>query len=158
MRRTRHLAVAGLALLALSGCVGSEARLSHQEYEREMQAIARDMNAKALGLEQLVSAPSQDAFSQLLRDVGDMMSEAAGRVGDINPPEEIDELHSELADALGETADILDRAADRASDGDFFAAMAVLDEAPDDLGEAVRQAIVDIRTAGYYIGDNDDWG
>jgi hypothetical protein len=40
MRRTRHLAVAGLALLALSGCVGSEARLSHKEYEREMQAIA----------------------------------------------------------------------------------------------------------------------
>ena len=152
------LAATGLALLASTGCMGTEARLSHQEYEREMQALARDMNAKALGMEQLVNAPSQDAFSQLLRDVSDMMREAAGRMEDINPPEEIDEPHGKLADALGETAEILDRAADRANDGDFFGAMTVLDEAPDDLGADVMRAITEIRTAGYYIGDSDDWG
>jgi hypothetical protein len=111
-----------------------------------------------LGMERLVSAPSEDAFSQLLSEVSDMVDEAAGRLEDINPPEEIDEPHGKLADALGEVAEILDRAADRANDGDFLGAMTVLDEAPDDLGADVLEAIAEIRTAGYFIGDSDDWG
>jgi hypothetical protein len=152
------LAAAMLALFSSTGCMGSEARLSHQEYEQEMQALARDMNAKGLEMERLVSAPSEDAFSQLLSEVSDMVDEAAGRLEDINPPEEIDEPHGKLAQALGEVAEILDRAADRANDGDFLGAMTVLDEAPDDLSADVLQAIAEIRTAGYYIGDSDDWG
>jgi hypothetical protein len=156
--RVLVLAAALLALLSSTGCMGTEARLSHQEYEYEMQALARDMNAKGLGMERLVSAPSEDAFSQLLSEVSDMVDEAAGRLEDINPPEEIDEPHGKLAEALGDVAEILDRAADRANDGDFLGAMTVLDEAPDDLGADVRRAIAEIRTAGYYIGDSDDWG
>jgi hypothetical protein len=36
-------------------------------------------------------------------------------------------------------ADILDEAADKAEDGDFFGAMAVLEEASEDLDSEVRQ-------------------
>jgi hypothetical protein len=55
-------------------------------------------------------------------------------------------------------ADILDEAADEAEDRDFVAAMAVLERAPDFLEADVRDAIRDIRTAGFYIGDEGDWG
>jgi hypothetical protein len=158
MRRTLFAALAALALLVPAACAGSEPRLSHQEYEREMQAIARDMEATGRGIELLATAPSQDAFGQFVRDVSDLIGEAARRINGIHPPEEIDEPHRELAAALSEIAGILDRSADRAEDGDFFGAMSVLEEASDDLGEDVRGAIAEIRTAGYYIGDNDDWG
>jgi hypothetical protein len=155
----RFLAAAALvAAFTLTGCVGSEPRLSHQEYEREMQAIARDLNAQAAGMEALASAPSGDTFVRILREVGDLVSEAADRVDAINPPEEIHDPHGALADGLDEMAGILDKAADRAEDGDFFGAMAVFEKAPDDLGAEVEQAIRDIRTAGYYIGDEEAWG
>jgi hypothetical protein len=156
--RALFVAVAAFGLLALAGCVGNEPRLSHREYEREMQAVARDLAAQAEGMQGLAGAPSGDVFGRLLRDVAGLMQEAADRVGDINPPEEIDEPHGKLAHALGDVADILDRSADRAEDGDFFGAMAVLDDAPDDLERDVRRTIAEIRTAGYYIGDSDDWG
>jgi hypothetical protein len=156
--RVLVLAAATLALLSSTGCMGTEARLSHQEYEREMQGIAHDMEATGRGIELLATAPSQNAFGQFIREVSDLMGEAAGRINEIHPPEEIDEPHGKLADALSEIADILDRSADRAENGDFFGAMSVLEEASDDLDTEVRQAIAEIRTAGYYIGDSDDWG
>lgn len=146
------------ALFSLSACAGNGARLTHQEYEREMQAIARDMQARALGMERLASAPSYDTFTQLLRELGDLVGEGADRLDSINPPEEIEGAHGTLADRLDEVADILDEAADEAEDGDFFAAMAVLERAPDFLDADVRGAIRDIRTAGFYIGDESDWG
>jgi hypothetical protein len=153
------LTVAALAaLLSLSACAGSGARLTHQEYEREMQAIARDMQARVGGMERLASAPSYDTFTQLLRELGDLVGEGADRLDSINPPEEIEGAHETLADRLDEVADILDEAADEAEDGDFFAAMAVLERAPDFLDADVRDAIRDIRTAGFYIGDESDWG
>ena len=153
------LTVAALAaLVSLSACAGSGARLTNQEYEREMQAIARDMQARALGMERLASAPSYDTFTQLLRELGDLVGEGADRLDSINPPEEIEGAHGTLADRLDEVADILDEAADEAEDGDFFAAMAVLERAPDFLDADVRDAIRDIRTAGFYIGDESDWG
>ena len=158
---TRALFLAGaalLALLALTACAGSEPRLSHQAYEAEMQAIARDMNARAAAMQQIASASSEDAFLELFRQVRDVMREAADRVGDINPPEEIDEPHGVLADALDETADIFERLVDHAEDGDVFAAMAALEDASTDIGRDVREAIAEIRAAGYYIGDNEDWG
>jgi hypothetical protein len=158
MRLSVLAATVSAALFVLTGCLGAEQRLSHQEYEREMQAIARDLNAQAAGMEALASAPSADSFAQILREVGDLTGEAADRVNAINPPEEIDEPHSTLADGLEEVADILDEAAEQAEDGDFFGAMAVVEEAPDDLAADVEQAIRDIRTAGYYIGDSHDWG
>jgi len=80
-----------------------------------------------------------------------------GSLGDINPPEEIDGPHGVLADSLDEIADVIGQAADRADDGDFLGAMSVLEGASDDLAEDVEHAIAEIRTAGYYIGDNDDW-
>ena len=155
------LIVAALAMLvSLSACAGSGsgARLTHQEYEREMQAIARDMQARTLGMQRLASAPSYDTFTQLLRELGDLVGEAGDRLDSINPPEEIEGAHGTLADRLDEVADILDEAADEAEDGDFFAAMAVLERAPDFLDADVRDAIRDIRTAGFYIGDESDWG
>jgi hypothetical protein len=153
------LALAALAaLLSLSACVRSEPRLSHQEYEREMQAIARDLKARAGGMERLVATPSQDSFVRLLRQMQELVDEGAKRVSAVSPPEEIDEAHETLADALDEVADILDEAADEAEDGDFFAAMGVLERAPDKLDADVRGAIRDIRTAGFYIGDEGDWG
>jgi hypothetical protein len=156
--RKALLAVAVLAALIPSACAGSESRLSHEEYEQKMQAIARDLQAKAGGMERLVTAPSQDSFVQLLRQLEVLVSEASDRVSAVNPPEEIDEPHETLADALGEVADILDDAADKAEDGDFFGAMAVLEQAPEDLDSEVRQAIRDIRTAGFFIGDEESWG
>jgi hypothetical protein len=157
--RKALLAVAVFAaLVSSSACAGAGARLSHQEYEREMQAIARDMAARAGGMETLASAPSQDSFAKLLRQLEVLVSEGADRVSAVNPPEEIDEPHETLADALQEVADILDEAADKAEDGDFFGAMAVLEEASEDLDSEVRQAISDIRTAGFYLGDDEAWG
>jgi hypothetical protein len=152
------LAAALLASFSLTGCLGNEPRLTHQEYEHAMQAIARDMNGNATEIREASSAPSADAFIELFADVRDLVREAADRVGDINPPEEIDEPHHELADALNETADVLDRVVDRAEDGDLFGAMSALEDAPDDIARRVREAIAEIRTAGYYIGDGDDWG
>jgi hypothetical protein len=146
------------ALLSLSACVRSEPRLSHQEYEREMQAIARDLKARAGGMEMLATAPSQDSLARLLRQLEELVSEGAKRVSAVDPPEEIDSPHETLADSLHEVADILDDAADKAEDGDFFGAMSVLEDAPEDLDAEVRRAISDIRTAGFYIGDNEDWG
>lgn len=159
MTRALFLAGAALfALLALTACAGNGPRLSHHEYEVEMQAIARDMNSKAAGMQQIANAPSEDAFVELFRQVRDVMQEAADRVGDINPPEEIDEPHGVLADALEETADILDELVESAEDGNVFAAMAALEDAPTDLERDIRAAIAEIRAAGYYIGDSDDWG
>jgi hypothetical protein len=153
------LVVAALAaLVSVSACGGSGARLTHQEYEQEMQAIARDMNARAGGMEMLATAPSQESLIKLLRDLEELVSAGADRVGAVNPPEEIAEPHETLADALEEVADILDEAADKAEDGDFFAVMGVLERASDDLDADVRGAIRDIRTAGFYIGDEGDWG
>jgi DNA helicase HerA-like ATPase len=147
-----------LALLSSTGCVGSEPRLSHQEYEVEMQAVARDMNAKAAGMEVLARAPSEATFAELLQEMGGVMRAAAERVGELNPPEEIDRPHEALADALDEIADIIGRAADSAENGDFLGAMSALEDAPDELARDVEQAIAEIRTAGFYIGDSDDWG
>jgi hypothetical protein len=153
------LAVAVLAaLVSSSACAEAGARLSHQEYEQEMQAIARDLEARAGGMERLVTAPSQDSFVQLLRQLEVLVSEGADRVTAVNAPEEIDEPHETLADALQEVADILDDAADKAEDGDFFGAMGVLEKAPEDLDSEVRQAISDIRAAGFFIGDEEAWG
>jgi hypothetical protein len=86
------------------------------------------------------------------------VSLGADRVSAINPPEEIDEPHETLADALHEVADVLEEAADRADDGDFFGAMSALEGAPEHLDSEILQAIRDIRTAGFYIGDDEDWG
>jgi hypothetical protein len=156
MSRALLITAAALAAFFLAGCVGSEPRLSHQEYEREMQAIARDMNSEAAGM--LANISSEEDFAEVFRRMGDLMREAADRVGDINPPEEIDEPHGKLADALDEAADILDRTIEQMDDGDFLGAMAALEEVPADLDQDVREAIQEIRTAGYYIGDSDDWG
>jgi hypothetical protein len=158
MSRTLLLALALLLALPLTGCMSSEPRLSHREYEVEMQAVARDMNAMAAGMDFLTRAPSEATFAELLQEVGGVMRAAADRVDDIHPPEEIDGPHGTLAEALDEIADVIDRAADRAEDGDFVGAMSVLEDAPDELARDVEQAIAEIRTAGFYIGDNDEWG
>jgi hypothetical protein len=152
-------AVAALAVLpSLTACGGAGARLTHQQYEQEMQAIARDMNARAGGMEMLATAPSQESFAEMLRQLEELFSAGADRVGAVKPPEEIENAHETLAEALHEVGDILDEAADEAEDGDFFAAMAALQRAPDDFDAEVRGAIRDIRTAGFYIGDEGDWG
>jgi hypothetical protein len=153
------VAVAALAaLLSLTACGGSGARLTHQEYEREMQAIARDMNARVGGMEMLATAPSQESFTRLLREMEELVSEGGDRVSSVNPPEEIESAHETLADALREAGDILDEAAGKAEDGDFFGAMSALEKAPDDFDAEIRGAIRDIRTSGFYIGDDGDWG
>lgn len=158
MNRVTAIAAAAVtALVFLTGCGGTEPRLSQQEYEAEMQAIARAMNADAAEMRQLASAPSEAAFVELLRAGRDALQDGADRIGDINPPEEIDGPHHDLADALGETADILDGVVGRAEDGDVFEALAALEDAPD-VGREIQEAVAAIRTAGYYIGDNDDWG
>jgi hypothetical protein len=147
-----------LALFPLTGCMSNEPRLSHQEYEVEMQAVGRDMNAKAAGMEVLARAPSEATFAALLQETGGLMRAAADRVGDINPPEEIDRPHGTLADALDEIADVIGEAADRAENGDFLGATSALEGASDELARDVKQSIAEIRTAGFYIGDSDDWG
>ena len=101
--------------------------------------------------------PREEAASHSRRASGAPLAERL-RLDSINPPEEIEGAHETLADRLDEVADILDEAADEAEDGDFFAAMAVLERAPDFLDADVRDAIRDIRTAGFYIGDESDWG
>ena len=154
------VAVAVVAALLSAGACGGEpgARLTHQEYEREMQAIARDMNARAGGMEALAAAPSQETFAKMLRQLEEVVSEGGDRVSSINPPAEIENAHEALADGLHEIGDILDEAADEAEDGDLFATMAALERAPDDFDAEIRAAIRDIRTSGFYIGDEGDWG
>ena len=158
MKKTLLLLAALAALLSAGACGGAGVRLTHQEYEQEMQAIARDMNARGSRMERLASAPSNETFITLLRELEELVGAAADRVGALKPPEEIDEPHETLTDSLHEVADILDEAADEAEDGDLLAAMGVLGRAPEELDADVRGAIRDIRTAGFYIGDEGDWG
>jgi hypothetical protein len=156
-RGAAFLAAAAAAALVLTGCLTSGPRLTQREYENEMQALTRDMEADMAAMQSLAAPPSPESFVQILEAASDALRNAADEMDGMNPPEEIDEAHGNLVDSFEEVADVLDEAAEQADDGDFDGAISEMNEG-EDAARRMTEAIREIRTAGYYIGDDTSWG
>ena len=144
-------------MLGLAGCMSSGPRLTQQQYEAKMQALTHEMQADGAAMKSFAASPSATTFDEILEQAADAFRDAADELDDMNPPEEIDGAHDDLVDSFRDVADVLDEAAEEADDGDFYAAMAKLSEG-DDAASKAEEAIREIRTAGYYIGDDSSWG
>jgi hypothetical protein len=98
----RHLVVlVGLAaILATAGCGGGsgggaagESRLSKQEYERDVQSIAKAARASELNSLHGSAHPSLAQYGLALSKA---MSEAAGRLGRLRPPADAAEDNTKI--------------------------------------------------------------
>jgi hypothetical protein len=149
MSRPRFLLLAVAALaVGLAGC-GSEARLSKSEYEQKLATAGRDLAEASKPLAQAKTGPE---FASGVERVQTELREAAGDLGSVTPPEDVEEANDRLVDALRGLADEFDKVKEAAKGGAKQAREAGARLARSKPSEEARVAVLEIERRGYDVG------
>ena len=121
------LLVGALAAVAvLAGCGGGSGdRLTKAEYEQEVAVLGESISSSFQGIS--ASTPPEE-LGEKLRGAQGALQELADRLGEISPPEEIEDAHGRLIEGLRSFSDDLVEVGGKleAAAGDSAAALAAL--------------------------------
>jgi hypothetical protein len=153
MRQAGVIVVA--LVLGAAGCggggAGSGDRLSKSEYEEQMRSIGSDLQDASSSVD-ISTTTDLDKVADAVADFQGELESAAGKVDDLNPPEDAEEETDKIAAALQAFANEfgkMEKAA-RAKDKDALqeAQQAVITE-----GAEAQQAANDLKAKGFDIGE-----
>jgi len=130
------VALIGIVVLAAAGCGGGDGgggdggeRLTKSQYEERIQALDKRLGSKATAfgvlINDLVNEPAKsdlDAVARATKEFQDVATEAVDEYEQINPPEEVDDLHRRLTDGTRAFVGDLDALRDEADKGNREAA------------------------------------
>jgi hypothetical protein len=142
------LALAGAVLLVVAGCGGGGGGgtpLSKAEYEQQMQAIGQDLS-KALDTSG-GSASAAEAVTTV-ENAQEMLREAADKMDEMTPPEDITTEHDQLVAGVRQFADDLDGVISALEEGNLQALSSMM--SLDSLQE-IQTASAAITSKGYDI-------
>jgi hypothetical protein len=146
MRLRQRLPVL-VAVLVVAGCGGDE-RLTKQEYAEKVRAVYGDVQKafQATNVPQGELASRVEAAQEQLRDSADELEA-------VEPPEDVETEHSQLAQGMRRYADDLDRLRNAAESGDQrtiedFNARIAQNEAVEQMAEAAER----MKFKGYDLG------
>lgn len=157
--RKRLPALALSALLAalavaVAGC-GGGARLSKAEYEAEVAAIGRDLEARFGDLGSRLGASDLSSLAALLARLGEALDTAAGRLSQLKPPEEVQAAQDQLVQAARDLADRAREVADTLQEAPLSELVSLQDELDLTRSDAFRrleQALDELKAKGYSLG------
>ena len=143
------MSVLGL-VAALTGCGGS-ARLSHDEYQRELRTTWRATGSAIVkGRLAVERASNAKGAAARIADIEDGVRDGADRLDELKPPADAEEPNSELVTALRAMADELETIRARSGDEglrprqDFGRQLERLEGV-----RRVRAALEKLQSAGY---------
>lgn len=128
----RLLAVALLAAFGLAACDTGDDRLSEEEYRTRLVAECQEANER---FETFEEEPPPEEFA-------DVLGEAADDIGELEPPEDLEEEHDDFVTALRDSSEAFQEAADAPPDeqeeamGQAFASFGPAEQAAEPLGLA----------------------
>jgi hypothetical protein len=153
MRQAGVIVVA--LVLGAAGCggggAGSGERLSKSEYEEQMQSIGSDLQEASSNVD-ISSTTDLDKVADTVADFQGELESAAGKVDDLNPPQDAEAETDKIADALHAFADEFGKMESAARDKDTDALKAA-QEAVITEGAEAQQAANDLKAKGYDIGE-----
>jgi nitrate/nitrite-specific signal transduction histidine kinase len=133
------LSLLGAVALLVGGCGGSsEPPLTKTEYVKQMKTIGRSLSSS---INSVASVTSPKDAATALGKVQDDLRNAADQMKKISPPENIQDQHEKLTQAVYDFADQLDPIIDKLSNGNL-AALA---------GVTTLQGFRDLQTAAGNI-------
>ena len=107
------LALAAVGLLA--GCGGGEERLSRAEFVSQADAVCRKYEARLDALGQPTNVEQLRSFADKALPIA---KDGREELGDLNPPEELEETYDAWLEHGDDAIDIVERLRDAAADGD----------------------------------------
>jgi chromosome segregation ATPase len=140
------------ALAAGCGGGGGDGRLSKAEYEQEMQSIGTELRTAFSGLGNLGQTNDLDKLADQIASLRENLEDAANKVDDLNPPEDVEEETDTIAHALHAFADTFEQMEDAARDGDLPALQKAQAEVASE-GARAQRAAESLKQKGYEIGD-----
>ena len=140
------------ALLALAACGGDDptpdpAQEIDAQYEQELRAVEDVILGVA---DRLGPDASIEQFPEIAAEIQSDLEEAAQRVNALDPPAEVEDVHTRLADAIERAAIEARALAERAADADELPPQAELEGLHDALEDA-DDAFGDLEEAGYEV-------
>lgn len=164
MRRLAFLALAALAV-SLAGCGGDGDRLSKEDYQQELAGIGATLESTFADVAAQLDGLNPDELSSL-GDLTAFLEQASEQVGAgetalrnaaddleaITPPEEVEETHQKMIEALRLLAADIGEFADIVKEGDLpkiNAFVAGLDEL--ESGKLIQEATEEFKERGYDI-------
>jgi soluble cytochrome b562 len=139
------------APLLASACGGDEKRLTKTEYQQQVQAIYDDVRKAFQGTTTNVASLSD--LSARVSTAQQELRDAAERIDDLNPPEEVEEQTHEIAEGLDAYADDLDELRQAADEGDAKQVQAFEEGIPaNESIDRIREAAEEIHNKGYNLG------
>jgi hypothetical protein len=140
------LALAGAVALVAAGCGGGGGGtpLSKAEYEQQMQTIGQDLSA---ALDTSGATSAEDAVPKV-EEAQTTLREAADKMDEMTPPEDIADEHDQLVEGVRAFADDLDDVISALEDGDLSAISNMLSL---DSIQQIQTASAAITGKGYDI-------
>ena len=150
MRRLAALCLAATALAA--GCGGDEG----EDYESDVREVSQQLRDSDVGAE-LQNVRSGAELAATLRKAAGLLDDAAGDLGEIEPPDDAAAAHQKVIDGARETADTFREVARQARFGnaqDMLASLAQLTGS----GGAVKleQGLRELERKGYEVQAAED--
>lgn len=152
------VAVAAAALM-LSAC-GGGSRLTKAEYERRVNQIGRQLSTtlqKTFADPQFQNPASLEEAAEVLRKGREDMEDAADRLDDVNPPEEIERIHDDFVEGIRDFANDFGRFADATEKGDLAALQRFGQQISDESLPsmiAINGATEALKAKGYDISND----
>lgn len=155
----RAFVLAAAVVLMASGC-GGESRLTKAEYERRVNQIGQQLTDT---LERTFSAPefqnpsSLKQAADVLRQGQNDMEDAADRLDDVSPPEEIQSIHDRFVKGIRDFAKDFGRFAEATEKGDLAALQRFSQQISDESLPsmiAVNRATEALKAQGYDISND----
>src|SRR5688572_21989473 len=88
-----------LAALVASGCMGG--RLSKDEYQKELDKIGKTLDKQGK-----IFCDPGSLSDKTFEEAADSLDGASEDLDELSPPENIEESHDEMVEALAESADL----------------------------------------------------
>jgi hypothetical protein len=121
-----------LAAILLAGCGGSEEPLTRAELIQQANEICREHVSAIEELEEGLGSTNSSAaladLASVLPQVADEFRGLADDLGELNPPEDLEDRYDLTLDRIDRVADELDQAAEAAEAGDRQGVNSVLQE------------------------------
>lgn len=138
MRPALVALTASLAILGLAGCGGEDAdTLSKEDFVSQGDAICAQLDTDAEALE----APADEAdFGGYLSELAELARGAREEFAALTPPEDGVEVQKALLDAIDNSTETIDGAAEAAESGDTVTAGDLATQAAEEGGAADQQA------------------